>query len=67
MTRLHPDDIQAIAERVVSLLGVKPATPAPQVSPADFAIQLAKAGKIEESKAYMRNLSKSTRGGKAHA
>jgi hypothetical protein len=35
MTRLHPDDIQAIAERVVSLMNAPPPKPE-QVFQSDF-------------------------------
>ena len=57
MTRLHPDDIQAIAERVVSLLAPS-AAPAQPVSPALMMIQLARQGRIAESKQIPKSMMK---------
>jgi len=59
VNRLHPDDILAIAERVVSLLGgsVQPARPT-LLTPAQRAIQMAREGDIEGSKAFLKSLSK---------
>lgn len=56
MTRLHPDDIRAIAERVVLLLGGN--VPQPDLAPMSIgqqAIALARQGRIEESKALLKS------------
>lgn len=58
MIRLHPDDIKAIAERVVALMGVQPPTVLPQLSIGQQAIMLARQGKVEESKELLRAHSK---------
>lgn len=58
MTRLHPDDIRAIAQEVATLLGVAPAANNQPLSIAQQAINLAKQGKHEESKALLKSYSK---------
>lgn len=63
MTRLHPDDIQAIAERVISLLdrsAIDVPVPA-NMSVNDRAMMLARQGKRLESMELMKAHSRSCR------
>ena len=58
MTRLHPDDIRAIAQEIATLLGLVPPANTPPLTIAQQAIAMAKQGKHEESKALLKSYSK---------
>jgi len=58
MTRLHPDDIRAIAQEIASVLGLVPPSNRQPLTIAQQAISLAKQGKHEESKALLKSYSK---------
>jgi hypothetical protein len=56
---MHPDDIKDLARELAILMGIIPTVPKTSpVDPAEYAIRLAKSGRIEESKQFLKSLSK---------